>query len=367
MIGVVGGGAAGSDQGPAPAAAASNSQQQQDVITWDFTWSSPGAAQRENYLRYADKLEAASGGRLVLRRHEAGSVVPGYTELQGVEAGTLDIAASWIGAYPSYLGLGAFFLGSAAGVLGPWGSLSWGTAPEMDELIEAVMGDTGVMLLPNSGSIPEQWALCREGIILQRPEDFSGLRYRAGGFFAQIITELGASGQDIAQTELFSALERGVLDCADVGPAFYNWDRFFHEIAPEWMTPGIHQQGSAGRGIFINQESWDALPQDLQVALDGTIKGAAWDLTWKNWRDNVDIWETILASGQVNIHVLPDDTQQWIRDTIIWFFNEEVKGDPVATALWESQKAFDKKWKRYADEILKMDYETYLVEGGMDD
>jgi len=283
-------------------------------------------------------------------------VVPGYTELQGIQSGTLDMATSWLGAYPNQLGVSAFFLGSSAGLLGSFGSIAWGQEPDVLSIIGSIA--PGVKLFQNGISSTENWAVCREGLSLDTPADFQGKRYRAGGYFSQIITVLGASGQDIAQTELFSALERGVLDCSDVGPPHSNYTRFFHEIAPEWYTPGIQQQGYVGYGIFIREESWNALPLDIQQAIDGTMKGYAWDNAFLTLRDNMETWAMVVDEGLVNHHRLPVSTQQWIRDTIFKFFNDEVVGDALATQLWESQKAYDRKWTKYWNDTSQMSYES---------
>lgn len=333
-----------------------------ETFTWNFTWSSPGEAARLVSYDLADSLEAASGGRLKIRRHEAGSVVPGYNEIQGIQSGALDLATTWLGGYPAYLGVGAFFLGSSAGVLGTFGSGSWASQPEVWQAVTDLAD--GVKAFQSGISVAEHWALCHEGIIIQEPEDFRGLRYRAGGYYASVITALGGAGQDIAQTELFSALERGVLDCAEVGPASSNYTRFFYEIAPEFMVPGQHQQGYAGFGVVLSEDSWNEMPEDLQLALTSAFNAYAWTNMGNNLRENMEAWEILTdpADPLIRVHRLPKHTQQWIRDTSWRFFNDEVKGSEVAITLWESQKSYDKIYFDYWDQTAKVAYEsTYPI------
>lgn len=365
MIGLVGG--ATNDRGQA-----------QGTITWDFTWAPSlthsAAGGEVAALDMAARISAATGGRLNVVAH---APVGDSNEFQAVANGDVDIAWGWIGANTDELGVSAFLLGSSVGVMGPWGSAAWATdtgrrlkgktVTGTRVLIDDLQAGTGVIVL--SGPVPtvDQFAMCRSGTIIQQASDLQGVAFGASGNFVGVLNDLGASAQDIAPGDVHDALQSGDVDCAMAGSAAYNWDQGIQDVAPEWHGPGILKQARTGLDIFVNQSSFDALPRDLQVLLEGAIGGFAWAETWRTWDSAVKLWQTILSSGDVQVHQLPLETQQWVRDTTIWSIDQLVQGDADATAIWESQKVFDKSWMKIYRENIEMDYETYIITEGLSD
>lgn len=94
------------------------------------------------------------------------------------------------------------------------------------------------------------------------PQDLQGLRIRGYGVANDVIERLGGTGVPMAAPEVYTALERGVLD------GVYGFDFItaisykLHEIAPHFtnMGDGPH----APSAVVINTEVWESFPDEIK-------------------------------------------------------------------------------------------------------
>jgi len=316
----------------------------------------------------ADAIESSAGGRIIVERHPPGSIVDGFSEFQGVADGDLDIAWGFIGSATDELGEAASVLGASYGLLGPWGGAYWVTDPERTRpIIDALTVGTGVVLM--SGPIPvvDLFAVCTAGTTIDTVSDVQGLTVGATGHMAGIFSAMGATVTDISRDEAHGALASGSVDCAMTGPPSNAWDLGLQDVAPEWFGPAIQKQGRTGMDVMVNEAAWAALPRDLQVVTEGAIKGFAYGQTWRIWDKSVYEWQDIVASGKINMNVLPQEVQQYVRDATIFYVNGVVEGDANATTIWNTMKSFDSLWQLWYLEGMVMDYDTYIITDKLSD
>ena len=74
-----------------------------------------------------------------------------------------------------------------------------------------------------------------------------------------MLQKLGVVAQQIAGGDIYPALEKGTIDCAEwVGP--YDDEKLgFYKVAPYYYYPGWWEGGAMIHN-FINLEKWNALP-----------------------------------------------------------------------------------------------------------
>lgn len=94
--------------------------------------------------------------------------------------------------------------------------------------------------------------------------DVSGLRLRGNPVYNAFFTNyLGAQVIDLPTTEVYSALERGIVDATgwtQIGLLDLRWDEFVnYRIAPPIFSTDL--------GVIVNLESWDALSEDARRLL----------------------------------------------------------------------------------------------------
>lgn len=97
---------------------------------------------------------------------------------------------------------------------------------------------------------------------IQSPADLKGLKIRGYGIAGDVVERLGGPAVPMAAPEVYTALERGVLD------GVYGFDFItaiaykLHEIAPHFtnMQDGPH----APSAIIINVDTWAKLPDNIK-------------------------------------------------------------------------------------------------------
>ena len=92
-------------------------------------------------------------------------------------------------------------------------------------------------------------------------DDFKGKTIRTAPVFVPMLEALGAGAVSIGSGEVYSALERGVVDGAGwstIGAVDYAW----YEVCKYRIDPIFYP---CNVGIFVNKDAFDALPEDLQA------------------------------------------------------------------------------------------------------
>jgi len=146
--------------------------------------------------------------------------------------------------------------------------------PEFVRLINAYyMGKANIVVLGNAGNTA-QFYLATSKKNVPKLEDVKGLRIRTHGGLSNVVTSaLGAAPATIPTAEVYTALERGVVDGAMRAlPSMVDFNEA--EVLHNVVTPNLFQ---ANAMIELNQDSWKKLPANLQKLLKDT---AAENFLW---------------------------------------------------------------------------------------
>lgn len=108
-------------------------------------------------------------------------------------------------------------------------------------------------------------------------EDFKGLKLRVPqGVGQDIFKQLGAAPVNIPGSDIYTALERGVIDATDWGTLSMNQDLGFHKFCRYPIYPGIHSMPMSD--VAVNANKWKALPPDLQAVVEAAARDFAHDM-----------------------------------------------------------------------------------------
>jgi C4-dicarboxylate-binding protein DctP len=146
---------------------------------------------------------------------------------------------------------------------------------------------------------------------LIRPEDFRGLKVRIQGSKVQEATarQLGAIPQIMAFSEVYQALQTGVVDGQDNVPSNILTQRFY-EVQKN-LTVSYH--GRLSYALVTNNKFWGSLPSDVRTGLDRAVKESTDFFNATAEKDNSDALEKIKASGKIQFHVLTDtEKKAWV-------------------------------------------------------
>ena len=107
---------------------------------------------------------------------------------------------------------------------------------------------------------------------LRMPEDYKGLKFRiqSSKVLEAQFRLLGATPQVMAFSEVYQALQTGVVDGQENTPSNM-YTQKFHEVQ-KYTTLTNH--GYIGYVVVVNKKFWDGLPADVRGQLDKAMKEA---------------------------------------------------------------------------------------------
>jgi len=211
----------------------------------------------------AEWIETMSAGRLSVKVFGAGELVPGFEAFDAVSSGTAEMCSStayyWAGKIPAtqfYTGIpfGMNTQQFTAWLLGGEGYSIWKELYAPFDLIPFLGGNTGMQ--------PAGWFNRK----IKSINDLKGLKMRIAGFGAKALEKAGGAAVLLPGAEIYTSLERGVIDAAEwVGP-FHDYKMGFYKIAKYYYTLGWHET-TGQLEYIVNKSKFEALPKDLQAII----------------------------------------------------------------------------------------------------
>ena len=187
-----------------------------------------------------------------------------------------------------------------------------------------------------------------------KKEDFKGLRIRSTGLNMAFYKRLGAAVTTMPMGEVIPALERGALDAVEFCVPYTDYPAGLHKVCPYALVGRIHLPTCMTFEVFINGNSWRALPDDLK----GVIKTAA-ELTvfrtihyWNGYQAMI-FTKKMIKEG-VTINKVSPELQAWFNEIGNKMAEEYAAKDPWAKKILDSQKAFVEDYRKYQGAIAPL-------------
>ncbi|MTW10393.1 DctP family TRAP transporter solute-binding subunit [Pseudoduganella eburnea] len=145
---------------------------------------------------------------------------------------------------------------------------------------------------------------------LRVPADFKGLKMRiqSSKVLDAQMRALGANPQVLAFSEVYQALQTGVVDGTE-NPPSNMYTQKMHEVQKN-LTVSNH--GYLGYAVIVNKKFWDGLPADIRTALEGAMKEATTYEKAIAQRDNDMALDAIKKAGKTQVYNLSAQEQaEW--------------------------------------------------------
>lgn len=311
----------------------------QPAIEWKMQslWQS-GTLPQQLFEQFAQQVKETSGGRLTIDALAVNSVVAPPESLDAVAAGVLDGQHSG-SAY--YTGKDAAFalIGDPQGAFdNPYQMQMWMEYGGGKELVRELYANYGVHYV---GSV---WYGV-EALVSKKPlrtlADFKGVKIRAPqGMSGEIFSRLGAAPVQLPGSEVYTALERGVVDASDWGTLSMNDDLGYHKLAKYPNYPGFHSMPMAD--VAINKAKWDALSADLKAIVETATRDFAIAMIQRNYLADTTIAVEAGKRGFEPVDLAPQERQRF-REVAREVWQEYAARSPMAQKVYDSQIAFLKR------------------------
>jgi C4-dicarboxylate-binding protein DctP len=135
---------------------------------------------------------------------------------------------------------------------------------------------------------------------LKNVADFKGMKMRiqSSKVLDAQMRALGAIPQVMAFSELYQALQSGVVDGTE-GVASNFWTQKTYEVQKN-ITLSNH--GHLAYAVIVNKQFWEGLPADIRTTLTGAMKDATTYANAIAATENTQALEKIKASGKTAIY-----------------------------------------------------------------
>lgn len=142
---------------------------------------------------------------------------------------------------------------------------------------------------------------------LRVPADVKGLKMRiqASKSLDEQMRALGANPQVMAFSEVYQALQTGVVDGTENPPSNL-YTQKMHEVQKH-LTVTNH--GYIGYAVIVNKKFWDKLPADIRAQLEGAMAEATKYADQIAQQENDAALEAVKKSGKTTVYV-PTDAEK---------------------------------------------------------
>ena len=144
------------------------------------------------------------------------------------------------------------------------------------------------------------------------PTDMKGLKIRINSSKVNeaIIRSVGALPQTMAFSEVYQALQSGVVDGTDGNLSNLYTQKQFEVQKHVTITNHTY----SGYAVVVNKKFWDGLPPDLRATLEGAMKDATLYNDEIAKKESSDALNAIKASGKTTVYVpTPTEKQAWVN------------------------------------------------------
>ncbi len=143
---------------------------------------------------------------------------------------------------------------------------------------------------------------------LRRVEDFKGLKMRiqSSKVLEAQMRALGANPQVMAFSEVYSALQQGVVDGTE-NPMSNLYTQKMHEVQKH-LTLSDH--GYLGYAVIVNKKFWEGLPADLRAILEKAMQEATAYEREIAQKENDEALAAVRRAGTTEIYILPNEERR---------------------------------------------------------
>jgi C4-dicarboxylate-binding protein DctP len=145
---------------------------------------------------------------------------------------------------------------------------------------------------------------------LHHVADFKGLKMRiqSSKVLDANMRSLGAIPQVMAFSELYQALQSGVVDGTENTPSNL-YTQKVHEVQKHFT---VSNHGHIAYAVVVNKKFWEGLPPDIRTILEGAMRDATTYANAIAETENAMALDKIRASGKSTVYALtPAEVNEW--------------------------------------------------------
>jgi len=312
---------------------------------YNFKFQSSDPAGNPNFVLkqdWAKRVGEMTGGRVSIEMLPVNSVVQHSETQDAVAAGILDghitDTSYFTGKDPAF--------GLIANPVGAWSSpsqmlrfINYGGGKE---LMNEILQPYGLHFIGATTPGLEAFVSSKP---LNSVADLKGLKMRAPeGMVQEVFAAAGAAPVNLPGSEVFTSLDKKVIEAADYTVFSTNHAQGMHDVAKHPVYPGFHSMPMVE--VSMNKAKWDGLPADIKAIFNISVRDFATDMTSKlAMKDLVAVAEA-RKNPEITVHN--------------WSAEERAKFRAIAKEQWVKVAKRSANAQKVYDTLIK-----YLTSQGL--
>ena len=286
-------------------------------ITLATSWPAHFPIMGTGVDRFAENVKKASGGTLDIKVYPKNTLIPALAVFDAASSGQIDAFHSgpyyWKGKNSAFSLFSGFPFGMTAEEINSWmlygnGMTLWRKLYAKYNLYPLMGGNTNIQM----------------GGWFRKPlnslADMQGLKMRIPGLGGEVFSKLGVNPILLPAGEIYTSLERGVIDATEwVGPAL-DMKMGFYKVAPYYYS-GWHEPGSILELTF-NQHKWNKLSSEHQAIIEMASAQMNIEMASEFHYENMKSLDLLKQKG-VEIQAYPDDVIVAAKKALIDVMREQ--------------------------------------------
>jgi C4-dicarboxylate-binding protein DctP len=150
---------------------------------------------------------------------------------------------------------------------------------------------------------------------IRMPADYKGLKMRiqSSKVLGDEMKALGAIPQVMAFSEVYQALQTGVVDGTENPPSNFYTQKM--QEVQKYLAMTDH--GYLGYAVIANKKFWDGLPADVRSTLEGAMKDATKFANDIAKKENDDALEAVRKTGKTEILALTAEQKAALKKALV--------------------------------------------------
>lgn len=308
-------------------------------VTWRMQalWDG-GTTPQKFEEKFVARVAELTGGRFKINLFSAGQIVPAAQAFDAVRGGAFEMMKTFDGYEAGKIPAFAFTSTVPFGFADSDQFEAWFYERGGLDMARQAYGSAGLFYI--APTVYGQEPL-HSKVPIRSMSDLSGKKGRFVGLASAVMGALGVAVTPLPTGEVYSALDKGVIDMADRGDLTANFEAGLAEVAKYVILPGFHQPTTA-TAYVANRAAYDKLPAEFKAALAVAAREVSGSLRQRILVSDASVLSKYREKG-CEIIRFPDSEIAAARGKAMDAWKAATKNDALATRVLDSQVAFMKE------------------------
>ncbi|EJW09726.1 TRAP-type C4-dicarboxylate transport system, periplasmic component [Rhodovulum sp. PH10] len=268
----------------------------------------PDTPKGKGAVKFKELAETYTNGAVTVEVYPNSQLYKDKEELEALQLGAVQMLAPSLAKFGP-LGVQAFEVFDLPYIFPDYEALHKVTEGEVGKMLFAKLADKGIAGLAywDNG-----FKVMSANSPVRTPDDFLGLKMRiqSSKVLAAQMNALGAVPQVMAFSEVYQALQTGVVDGTE-NPPSNMFTQKMHEVQKHAT---VSNHGYLGYAVIVNKQFWEGLPADVRTALEKAMAEATTYANGIAKDENDAALAAMKAAGTTTFHDLTDkERAAWIK------------------------------------------------------